>query len=288
LIRSVLLIAAGFIVGVSFHSYGIFSVDMGTRIDAMTSGGAAIIATTTTTTTNYTTTISTSTQSLFDKMHHRLYEMANAPQPVNKSVYKIGDVRNTGGGLTNADRQLLSSLYYNASSIFEFGLGESTHIAAFIGVSRYAGVDSDAAWVGKARDGARKDHFRYSFADIGDTAGYGNPRNNRLQKIPLEYQSEPLNAELEPFDVYLVDGRYRVSCACASFLHAMSRGGDMAKVTVVIHDWEREHYHAPLKIANILETSEKSGGKLAALRLKPEATEEEIFELWEEYMWDQR
>jgi len=79
----------------------------------------------------------------------------------------------TSGGLKDDDRQLLGELYYHADSVFEFGLGESTYIAAATGVPRYAGVDSDPEWVAIARKNARMDHFRFYFADIGNTKEWG-------------------------------------------------------------------------------------------------------------------
>ena len=98
---------------------------------------------------------------------------------------------------------------------------------------RYVGVDSDARWVTNVRKEVKNDHFRFIFADIGATGAYGNPKNEELQKIPLSYQSAPLNDEMEAFDFYLIDGRYRVACACASMLHALSRGGDWKKMFMI-------------------------------------------------------
>ena len=95
----------------------------------------------------------------FDQMNDKLYKIANKPVVLNRKPYSLGAVQDTGGGLANSDRELLASLYYNSSSVFEFGLGESTHIAAYVGVPRFAGVDSDAVWVAKARGGAKMDHF---------------------------------------------------------------------------------------------------------------------------------
>ena len=71
---------------------------------------------------------------------------------------------------------------------------------------RYSGVDTDAVWVGSARDGSTKidssrnketpmDHFLFQFADIGQTRIFGNPLNESLQKIPYSLQS----AEMEAF-----------------------------------------------------------------------------------------
>lgn len=109
-------------------------------------------------------------------------------------------------------------LYRNADSVFEFGLGESTRIAAAVGVPRYAGIDSDAAWVSNVR-GDVPLHYRFYFADIGPTKDWGYPTKDVL-KGELNYQMVPLIAEPEPFGVYMVDGRWRLGCVLLSFLHA--------------------------------------------------------------------
>ena len=85
---------------------------------------------------------------MFEKMHHHLYKTATKSSVSTRKQYHLGDIEDTGGGLSDPDRVLLTSL-----SIFEFGLGESTHIRVRdTGVLRYSGVDSDAVWVGNARD----------------------------------------------------------------------------------------------------------------------------------------
>ncbi len=149
-------------------------------------------------------------QTAFDEMNRHLHQIATKPViSNNRRRYQLGAVPTTGGGLDDSDRLLLSDLYYNASSVFEFGLGESSHIAAYVGVQRYAGVDNDSTWVAKARDGVvlnHASHFRFSFSDTGRNGMYGRPADETLQKIPYAYQSAPLNNELDAFDVYLVDG----------------------------------------------------------------------------------
>ena len=151
---------------------------------------------------------------------------------------------------------LLGRLYRNASSVFEFGLGESTSIASYVGVPRYSGVDSDAVWVRKARErSGANDRFHFTFADIGPTGPWGYPENNATAKIPYSYQTAPLYDELEPFDVYFVDGRYRVACICSSMLHAMSRGANMSFVLFGMHDWGREWYKVVLEVGDIVHES---------------------------------
>lgn len=222
--------------------------------------------------------------SSFDKMHKELHKYAAAPnQNVEKKKYEIGvSVERGSGGLRDTDRTLLADIYSSVDSVFEFGLGESTKIAAWVGVPRYVGVDSDAAWVTNIRDEVNMDHFRFVFADIGATGFVGRPKNEHLQKIPLSYQSSPLNDEMEAFDFYLIDGRYRVACACASMLHAMSRGGDMKKVMFGFHDYFRGHYHQLESVADIVKKSER----LRVFQVKPNTTEHDIYQMWENNLWE--
>jgi hypothetical protein len=84
-----------------------------------------------------------------------------------------------------------------------------------------------------------KKHFRFYFADIGPTVAWGNAPNPSLPKIAYNYQVATLSLQLQPFDVYLVDGRFRVSCVCLSFLHALKYRADMDHVRVAVHDFPR-------------------------------------------------
>jgi len=228
--------------------------------------------------------VNSGTLSFFDKMHKNLHNSAAAPnQNVEKKKYEIGVSMNRGtGGLFDSDRTLLAEIYSSVNSVFEFGLGESTKIAAWVGVPRYVGVDSDAQWVTNTREEVNMDHFRFIFADIGKTGSYGTPVKDKLQKIPLSYQSAPLNDEMQAFDFYLIDGRYRVACACAAMLHAMSRGGDMKKVMFGVHDYPgRGEYHQLESIADIVKESEL----LRVFHVKPNTTEHDIYQMWEKNVW---
>ena len=202
--------------------------------------------------------------------------------------YALGAVPRSGGGLHDDDRMLLGRVYRDASSVFEFGLGESTLIASHVGVPRYSGVDSDPAWVKTAREmSSREDnssHFRFAFADIGPTRAWGKPIDGADPKIPFSYQSAPLYGEVMPFDVYYVDGRYRVACLCASMLHAMDRGGDMSRILFGVHDWGRREYDVVLEVGDIVNRS----SLLAIFRKKTTSTEDDIVRIWEEHVWQEK
>ena len=237
-------------------------------------------------------------QSAFDTLAKTFYKKAISLESIqdNEASRKRLIVKEwsnqvpTWGGLFNKDRELLGDLYYNASSIFEYGLGESTYIAAHTRVPRYAGVDSDVQWVSSARDKVvdkyNASNFRFYFADIGPTLQWGKPADQNLAKIAYNYQIAPLVSELQPFEVYMIDGRYRVSCACVAFLHALkyaNGGADYVRknVKVAIHDaTARENsfgrYGQLKRIAEVVGKAQE----LWVYRLKEDVSEEDIYELW--------
>lgn len=172
-------------------------------------------------------------------------------------------------------------LYVNAESVFEYGIGESTAIAAETNLPRYAGADSSAEWITTARSHA-PDRFCFSFADVGPTREWGQPvSNNTLAKMALDYQLAPLRIEWDPFDVYFVDGRWRVACVMASFLHAIQTGGDLTKIRVLLHDYKGRggpegSYGAVESIATIEQKSEKA----VVLAKRHGVTTADVFNTW--------
>ena len=184
---------------------------------------------------------STLSSSLFDEAAQHLFEIATSSTtntdtdntlsssskrkefPTDVNEWKAMNLT-TAGGLSDNDRKALGKIYGTANSIFEYGLGESTSIAAYVGVPRYSGVDSDPHYVSQARTLA-PDYFRFYFADIGPTQDWGHPTNKKLRKNKFNYQvSSLLSEKNKPFDVYMIDGRYRLPCVLISLLHAASSG----------------------------------------------------------------
>ena len=203
----------------------------------------------------------------------------------------------TTGGLVDEDRIKLAEIYSQADSVFEYGLGESTFIANEVEVRRYAGIDSDAKWVSLARNRVSST-YRFYFADIGPTVAWGYPadRNNILSKAIYQYQIMPLAAEIQPFDVYMVDGRFRVPCMIASFLHASARGANPNNTIVLLHDCFRAEYYKngkePIpdgmlrtiyaKADHLVEVHDHSGDRLCVYKRKPQTTDDELLQFWQE------
>mmetsp|Transcript_10618 Transcript_10618/g.22821 ORF Transcript_10618/g.22821 Transcript_10618/m.22821 type:complete len:286 (-) Transcript_10618:145-1002(-) len=182
------------------------------------------------------------------------------------------------GGLHEQDRVMLGKYYGTANSVFEWGLGESSYMAGHLNVPRYAGVDSHADWVSKARDQCPK-HYRFYFGDIGETLvnKYGRPVEH-LPKSEYDYIISPLMSELCPFDVYMVDGRYRAACALMALLHSSDHDKD---ATILIHDYT--HHRPGYKIVEqVCDIVEESGQRLVAFKRKPNVTNELIYELYQQ------
>lgn len=239
--------------------------------------------------------VSPSSSTGFDKIVQTAYQQAivqkPSPQPrptFDVTYWEEQSGLTTHGGLTTKDRILLGQIYGNANSLFEYGLGESTYMANYLKVPRYAGIDSDPVWVGMARDKVSND-FRFYLADIGPTKAWGYPskENARATKNILDYQLAPLIVEPEPFDVYMVDGRYRLPCALASFLHASARGGHPNQTTVLVHDCGtsgqqggRTQYK---RADHLLDLETHSGQLLCVYKRKPTTTDEQLAQLWHQY-----
>jgi hypothetical protein len=178
----------------------------------------------------------------------------------------------SSGGLSDDDRAFLGGIYRRATSVFEYGLGESTLIADHVGVPRYSGIDSDPVWLSDVRSKVSS-HFRFYLGDIGETVKWGAPTQD-LKKAVLNYQLAPLQAEPECFDVYLVDGRFRLACMMASFLHASAR--KCLNATVIVHDCHRKPYHRADHLLKLVGAS----GRLCAYTRLPNTTDERIHEVW--------
>ena len=184
-----------------------------------------------------------------------------------------------GGGMRADEEEELARRYRAASSVFEWGMGSSTLIAAHSGVSRLSAVDSSEKWVEKCRGAlasAARDAVEYKYrlvyVSVGAIGKWGIPTEDAAKPLWKGY-SEAVDDESDAFDVYLVDGRFRVACACRAMLH----GG--AEALIVVHDFERPQYQALLKVATKLAQVDT----LAVLRKRKSTTRDELEKMWQAY-----
>ena len=178
----------------------------------------------------------------------------------------------SSGGMSEREQKLLRLWYSGADSVHEWGMGASTLIAARSGVARLTAVDSSLVWVEKMRGAMPATPAAYTLihADIGPVVEWGHPADDTHK---AQWPSYSTVRGAEPFDIYLVDGRFRVACAARALLHGRPDS------LVLVHDFGRAEYQVLLKIADKVEQV----GVLAVLRRKDSVTDEAIELVWRYY-----
>lgn len=172
--------------------------------------------------------------------------------------------------MTSHEQDVLARAYANAESVFEWGMGSSTLIAAHVGIERLTAVDSAPIWVDQVRTILNQTTYTFRHADVGPISSYGNPKDesNRLRWPGYSLQ---VTLDKNPFDVYLVDGRFRVACACQALLHGRSDS------LVLVHDFFRHEYEVVLTLADMV----KRENMLAVLRKKNTTSDDDINTMWD-------
>ena len=198
------------------------------------------------------------------------------PMPTSKKIEKTKRFVDpfSGGGMNREEQQLLEDVYRRSSSVFEWGMGSSTKLAEFVGIERLVAVDSALTWVDKLKKKITLPNYNLVYVNIGPIKKYGNPKDESMKDQWPDY-SLYVDTTSERFDVYLVDGRFRVACACRALLH----GGYNA--LVLIHDFKRSEYQVILQIAYRVEQT----NSLVVLKRREDASDDAIVSLWGQYKY---
>lgn len=190
-----------------------------------------------------------------------------------------------GNNLTPKDREILADLCFQSNSVFETGVGESTKICTFTGVPRLTAVDGSVDWLNNVMKEAPA-HYRFHWADTGPIGAYSIPQNNRSSpKWPLASMAA-LATESEPFDLYVVDGRFRVASFAANMLHALQHG--KLDALFALHDYpRRSHYHVVESIGKPVRGAgsnvDNQEALMAVFKMRDDITAERIIALWESH-----
>ena len=132
------------------------------------------------------------------------------------------------------DKYVTSGVRYG-----EYGAGGSTVQAVNNGAKSVVFVESSQQWISMVKDsiGGRGDVTPIYVDIAADDKNFGNPKNtSKKRNWPL--YSAALNNR-GPFDVVLVDGRFRVACALSAHKMLKESNG-----ILVVHDYtNRPHYH---------------------------------------------
>lgn len=182
--------------------------------------------------------------------------------------------------MASDEQQLFQACLKSASRYFEFGAGGSTVWAAQQGLTVH-GIESDAQWVNalKAQLG---ELCRVEAVDIGPTQAWGFPASKEHEDKFSNY-SLAINAHDEPFDLILVDGRFRVACTMAAILHILRHHDRLGEAKIFIHDfWNRPHYHCVLQFLETLEKVNTAG----LFKVKENLSPTDVESVWREYAKD--
>lgn len=166
-----------------------------------------------------------------------------------------------------AEQALFKSFLPCAKSYFEFGSGGSTILAAKTVAGAVCSVESDRDWIEKVKSSSSTSDYERSFlfVDIGPTGDWGKPIKPHGEVNYLNYHTLVWERVTQRFDLYFIDGRFRVACFCQCLL----RSDDNAIIGV--HDYRSRHgYHVietlakPIAEAEDLTFFRKSGSTSAA------------------------
>jgi hypothetical protein len=139
-------------------------------------------------------------------------------------------------------------------SYVEFGCGGSTVLASSVMEGTILALDSSKEWVDQVAAACAKQPHRpqpqIMHVDIGPTGDWGRPIDDRFRdRWPLYATSIWQIAGAADADLYLVDGRFRVSCFMETLLRCRP------DAVILIHDFApRPAYHVVREFAREIAT----------------------------------
>lgn len=151
--------------------------------------------------------------------------------------------------MTDAEKEVLHSYLDSAVHYLEFGSGESTIYAAGVPtIQSITSVESSEQYINDHLKGdpaiataVSQGRLCFHLVDIGETIAWGEPVNNAKIHLWPNY-SLSVFAQRRAFDLYLIDGRFRVACALNCLLNSSD------DCTIMIHDfWNRPEYYVLLE-----------------------------------------
>ena len=140
------------------------------------------------------------------------------------------------------ERTLAGRRYY-----LEFGCGGSTELAVLSSCAKLVSVDSDLEWIqrisAKPRiaEAVRDNRLVFEYIDIGPVGNWGMPKDETKIRNWPNYFLAPFVKYPIPYDIILIDGRFRKACAYASF-HFM-----VDEAVLVIHDYQVRYQYSEIE-----------------------------------------
>lgn len=178
----------------------------------------------------------------------------------------------TAPAMTIDEQQLFLSYVKKAKNYFEFGSGGSTVWAVQQGLT-VQGIESDPAWV-QALQEQLGQQCQVNVADIGPTGDWGYPLTQQTDKFPR--YSQAILEHQQPFDLILIDGRFRVACTMAAIQH-IAQHHAYENSFIFIHDfWNRAQYRSVLKFLVFIEQVDSAG----VFKVKKDIELNDVADMW--------
>jgi hypothetical protein len=172
------------------------------------------------------------------------------------------------------ERQLFAAFLLRANSYVEFGAGGSTFFASSLMSGSITTVDSSRDWLNKVADACTQYPERPQpvlvHIDIGPTGDWGWPIDQSRRDYWPQYATAVWSvAGADAADLYLIDGRFRVSCFVETLLRCR------ADAVILIHDFaERVGYHAVRDLAREIAVASSLSAFVPKPNLDLERTQE--------------
>ena len=121
-----------------------------------------------------------------------------------------------------AEQALFKSFLTCAKSYLEFGAGGSTVLASKTVCGPVCTIESNQEWIDNVQFFLQPADFErtFIFADVGPTGDWGTPINNHGQVNYFNYHTNVWEKITHTYDLFLVDGRFRVACFCQCLLRS--------------------------------------------------------------------
>ena len=149
--------------------------------------------------------------------------------------------------MTNPERVLFEDLIKGKTYYLEYGCGGSTEVAVAAGVKRIISVESDAKWIEQLKEketlaaAVKSNRLQFLHADIGPVGAWGVPSDMSGVKRWPNYALLPFTRFDYPYDVILIDGRFRRLCAYVAW--AMMLDG----ARLAIHDYTLRGFYSEVE-----------------------------------------
>jgi hypothetical protein len=140
--------------------------------------------------------------------------------------------------MTGRETNAFESFACASRRFLEFGSGGSTVLAAKHVADRIISIDSSNEWLEKVRAEVNEGpEIVLKAIDIGSVGEWGYPSDQSSKERWPDYSREPwVDPRCVESDLFLIDGRFRISCFCETLARA-SIGS-----IILIHDFDRPHY----------------------------------------------